>query len=113
MKLIQQKIRKIERARAVGSSRPRPVGTAWTSDNVRIDPGHELAEGEHIATDVHVIEPAQGELPPRWRVVERITTDLEDNGRLYDAEGREIGTAQRVAGHMIKVAEYETGDAQA
>src|SRR5690242_20539070 len=111
MKLIRRKIENLEKAQAAASSRARPAGIAWSSDNVRVDPGRELEPGEHIAIDVHVLESGDWEgsgQPPRWRVVERITTEPGDTGVLYDVAGQAIGTARRVDASMIEVAEFAT-----
>jgi hypothetical protein len=75
---------------------------------MKVDP-ENLGEGEHIAVDVHVLDPGDWKgsgQPPRWRVVERITTDTADTGVLHNAASQVIGTARRVDGSMIEVAEF-------
>ena len=97
MRMLRRKMNKLEAgdaaARAANASRP--IALVWTEDNRRIPEDQELAAGEHIAVDVHVLEQAgdffEGAAPSRYRVEERITTDPNDNGSVYDANGRAVG----------------------
>jgi hypothetical protein len=81
MKLLRR-VGKVEKAVAAGKS-SRPIALVYTADNERLPDGRELAEGEHVATDVYVRERndffADGQ-PDRYKIVERVTSAPADWG---------------------------------
>lgn len=92
MKLLR-KVEKMEQEKARAAASGRPIALVWTSDNQTIDESIALEPGQHIARDVQVIREGggPGQMPPEYRIVERVTSADGDHGRVEDAAGRIVG----------------------
>ena len=98
MKLLRRKVEKLEKASAAGSSRP--IAIVWTRDNEELPEDVELAPGEHVARDVHVLAKrdwAKTGQPSEYRIVERIAAG-EDWGGVFDWRGLPVGRVLPAAG---------------
>lgn len=73
------------------SARDRGCGfvISYTPDNVTVD-ASKLAAGELVALDVFVIDRG------RMRTTERVTTDPDDLGFVYDPDGAMVGRVVEV-----------------
>lgn len=112
MRLIRRKVRKLEAAAAAEQIETRPVALAWTEDNVRLPEDVELGVGEHVATDIYVLEHGDffgpSGMPSRYKVVERVSAADGDTGTVYEGSegGRAIGRV-RSADPFLEIEWFE------
>lgn len=102
-----RRLESLEKADAAGVSglAGRPMAVVYTQDNVRLEEGLQLQPGESVAVDVHLLEPDSIDAlldpkrivaPPPLRIVERVTTNADDTGGIFES-GRCIGKVHPTA----------------
>jgi len=80
---------------------PREMGIVWSTSETRVDP-RNARPGDHVAVDLYIEEPSNGDVPAMVRVVERFTRVARDRGVVYDAAGRQVGRILRVRGGVLE-----------
>lgn len=94
--ILLRRVVKMEKARAAGQSRA-PVAMVWSSAVSRIEV--ELADGESVATDVHITGSLGGTLT--WRTAERVTRNAADRGVVYGVDGAALGHVRKIDGSYV------------
>ncbi len=94
--ILLRRVAKMEKAWAAGRSRA-PVAVVWSSAVSRIE--GELADGESVATDVHITGTLDGTLT--WRTAERVTRIAGDRGVVYGVDGSTLGQVRKIDGTYI------------
>ncbi|MGA2270210.1 MAG: hypothetical protein ABSH44_17195 [Bryobacteraceae bacterium] len=98
MKLLRA-VERLETGFVVGGPGPGcEVGLVWTRDESRVD--RALEQGEWIAHDLYEVAAAEG-APACSRLVERVTTDGNDLGWVYDPAGQVVGRVVEIDGTLI------------